>query len=204
VTDTSINKAGIHPAPKRFTDEQIAADGILQFFHYEHLPEKLQAASKPFCDLAFHLVSTLPHNPERTVALRKLLEAKDASVQANVVPSAKAETFMDRLVAEREELNTRHEKLVEFLNGEKPGVSLTQVSLLRAQAYAMNKYLRILNQRISDTMTARIAEPDTRSATSASDLAAQRAGSELDTEFPEVRETGDHDEDRQGPVPFTT
>lgn len=74
----------IHPAPVEFTAEQIAADGILRFFHYSHLPERLQAASKPFCDLARHIVETLPRNPERTVALRKLLEAKDAAVRANV------------------------------------------------------------------------------------------------------------------------
>ena len=55
---------------------------ILQFFEYLHLPLPLQAASKPFCDLAEKLVRELPRNPERTVALRKLLEAKDAAVRA--------------------------------------------------------------------------------------------------------------------------
>lgn len=74
----------IHPAPAEFTQEQVAADPILQFFHYSHLPERLQASSKPFCDLARHIVDTLPRNAERTVALRKLLEAKDAGVRANV------------------------------------------------------------------------------------------------------------------------
>lgn len=55
---------------------------ILQFFAYEHLPPHLQAVSKPFGDLARSLVDTLPRNPERTVALRKMLEAKDAAVRA--------------------------------------------------------------------------------------------------------------------------
>ena len=55
---------------------------ILQFFSYEHLPEKLQFVSSPFCKLAESIVATLPRNPERTVALRKLLEAKDAAVRA--------------------------------------------------------------------------------------------------------------------------
>jgi hypothetical protein len=32
--------------------------------------------------MADRIVSTLPRNPERTVALRKLLEAKDAAVRA--------------------------------------------------------------------------------------------------------------------------
>lgn len=55
---------------------------ILQFFAYAHLPPHLQAVSKPFGDMATQLVGTLPRNPERTVALRKLLEAKDAAVRA--------------------------------------------------------------------------------------------------------------------------
>jgi hypothetical protein len=55
---------------------------IIQFFAYEHLPEKLQAVSKPFGQLAGDIVELLPRNPERTVALRKLLEAKDAAVRA--------------------------------------------------------------------------------------------------------------------------
>lgn len=56
-------------------------DRMLQFFQYEHLPPHLQVASKPFCDLAVTIVDTFPQNPERTVALRKLLEAKDAAVR---------------------------------------------------------------------------------------------------------------------------
>ena len=55
---------------------------ILQFFAYEHLPEPLQKVSMPFGVLAQEIVMTLPRNPERTVALRKLLEAKDAAVRA--------------------------------------------------------------------------------------------------------------------------
>lgn len=82
----------IHPAPTEFSDEQLSTDPILRYFHYSHLPTKLQASSKPFCDLARHIVETLPRNVERTVALRKLLEAKDAGVRANVAqpPMAKA------------------------------------------------------------------------------------------------------------------
>lgn len=57
-------------------------DYLLQFFVYEHLPQHLQVVSKPFCDLASHMVETLPSNPERTTALRKLLEAKDCAVRA--------------------------------------------------------------------------------------------------------------------------
>lgn len=57
-------------------------DHIEQFFAYTHLPQHLQAVSQPFHDLAKLIVRDLPRNPERTVALRKLLEAKDAAVRA--------------------------------------------------------------------------------------------------------------------------
>jgi hypothetical protein len=55
---------------------------LLRYFAYDHLPEKLQAISKPFHDLAAHIESTLPSGPETTVALRKLLESKDAAVRS--------------------------------------------------------------------------------------------------------------------------
>ena len=74
----------IHPKPNEFTPEEIQQDHILRFFDYAHLPEVLQAKSKPFCDLARLLLDTCPRNPERTVALRKLLEAKDAAVRAGL------------------------------------------------------------------------------------------------------------------------
>lgn len=75
---------GIHPAPQEFTAEEIKQDHILQFFHYAHLPVALKSRSQPFCAVARLIVDTTPRNPERTVALRKLLEAKDANVRAFV------------------------------------------------------------------------------------------------------------------------
>lgn len=74
---------------------------LLQFFAYHHLPSHLQMISRPFCDLAYAMVygdnipesgtvtlgSPLPRNPERTVALRKLLEAKDCAVRARLYQS---------------------------------------------------------------------------------------------------------------------
>jgi hypothetical protein len=57
---------------------------ILQFFKYDHLRDDLQKVSQPFGDLAELIVAMLPRNPERTVALRKLLEAKDAAVRAKL------------------------------------------------------------------------------------------------------------------------
>ncbi len=61
---------------------------ILQFFDWVHLPPKLQAVSAPFCALANDLILLLPRNPERTVALRKLLESKDAAVRACIAKDA--------------------------------------------------------------------------------------------------------------------
>ena len=60
---------------------------ILQYFTFAHLPPHLAEVSQPFHDLAHRLVDTLPRNPERTVALRKLLEAKDAAVRAAITDS---------------------------------------------------------------------------------------------------------------------
>ena len=57
---------------------------ILQFFAFDHLRDDLKAVSQPFGELAERIVETLPRNPERTVALRKLLEAKDAAVRARI------------------------------------------------------------------------------------------------------------------------
>lgn len=57
---------------------------VLQFFGYAHLPEPLQEVSKSFAKLAFQLVDNLPPNPERTKALDRLLEAKDAAVRARL------------------------------------------------------------------------------------------------------------------------
>jgi hypothetical protein len=55
---------------------------ILRYFDYDHLPEKLAKVSRPFYDLAMDIDDNLPESAESTVALRKLLEAKDAAVRA--------------------------------------------------------------------------------------------------------------------------
>jgi len=57
---------------------------LLQFFEYKHLPLHLQEVSIEFYTLAQWLIDNLPRNPERTVALRKLLEAKDCAVRARL------------------------------------------------------------------------------------------------------------------------
>ena len=74
----------IHPAPAGFSDEQLTADPILRYFHFAHLPPRLQLVSIKFYEIVCEILALVPRNPERTVALRKLLEAKDAAVRANV------------------------------------------------------------------------------------------------------------------------
>ncbi len=64
MSDEKKTEASPAAAPPEFLE---------QFFAYEHLPPHLQVVSE-----------TLPRNQERTVALRKLLEAKDCAVRALV------------------------------------------------------------------------------------------------------------------------
>ncbi len=72
-----------HPCHPNYVAPRVTRS-ILRFFSYAHLPAHLQAVSRPFADLAAHIDATIPHNAESTVALRKLLEAKDAAVRATL------------------------------------------------------------------------------------------------------------------------
>jgi hypothetical protein len=55
---------------------------LLQFFTTAHLREDLRPIADAFGELAREIAATLPRNPERTVALRKLLEAKDCAARS--------------------------------------------------------------------------------------------------------------------------
>jgi hypothetical protein len=59
---------------------------MLKFFAFGHLRPDLQRVSQPFHRLAGSIIATVPAGPERTVALRKLLESKDAAVRAVAIP----------------------------------------------------------------------------------------------------------------------
>ena len=61
-------------------EKAIALEPMLKFFKYEHLPERLQEISVKFAGLAFYIAQE-DRTPERTVCLRKLLEAKDCAVR---------------------------------------------------------------------------------------------------------------------------
>ena len=62
-----------------------AIEHVLKYFEYLHLPPHLQDVSKKFSQLAHEVAARSPDNPETTVALRKLLEAKDAAVRAALI-----------------------------------------------------------------------------------------------------------------------
>lgn len=55
---------------------------IMQYFTYDHLPDPLRLVSAAFANLAEWVDDEVPNGPEKTVALRKLLEGKDAAVRA--------------------------------------------------------------------------------------------------------------------------
>lgn len=67
-----MNLVGRHPGTQQ----------IARFFEFAHLPEHLQAVSKPCHDLAEAMIGRLPDGPELIAGLRKLLEAKDCFVRA--------------------------------------------------------------------------------------------------------------------------
>lgn len=67
--------------------ERWQGEEMLRYFAFSHLPEgAMRETSRMFCHLAFMVVRTVPRSPERTVALRKLLEGKDAAVRAAMKP----------------------------------------------------------------------------------------------------------------------
>jgi len=63
-------------------DDAANTEPLLRFFRYDHLPTHLQATSAPFAGIAAFVCQQIQDSAERTVALRKLLEAKDAAVRA--------------------------------------------------------------------------------------------------------------------------
>ena len=60
------------------------SDELLKWFEYKHLPDDLQDISYYCSTLAILMDDTLPASTEKTVGLRKLLEAKDCFVRAKL------------------------------------------------------------------------------------------------------------------------
>jgi hypothetical protein len=65
------------------TEDEIREEPLLQLFRFAHLRDGImRATSARFCQLARHLVATVPRNPERSTAIRRLREAKDCAITA--------------------------------------------------------------------------------------------------------------------------
>ena len=65
--------------------EPAAPNPILRYFTYAHLSTRsMRDVSERFFSLAHALDDILPNGPEKSVALRKLLESKDAAVRAAI------------------------------------------------------------------------------------------------------------------------
>lgn len=75
---------GSTPNPLPSAPPAGAEERMLRYFTFEHLPMHLQDVSAPFFFLATDICNALPSSPERTVCLRKLLEAKDCAVRAKI------------------------------------------------------------------------------------------------------------------------
>lgn len=74
-------------------DEQAeyeARERMMRNFRFAHLPPRLQEVSLQYAMLARWTVDNIDSSAERTVALRKLLEAKDAAVRARIEADEKA------------------------------------------------------------------------------------------------------------------
>jgi hypothetical protein len=63
---------------------EMAEERLLKWFNAEHLPDYLESVTTPFYELARYIVEELPPSAERTVCLRKLLEARDAAFRAHL------------------------------------------------------------------------------------------------------------------------
>ena len=62
-----------------------ATQEIMQWFSYEHLPAGTPRHVSAMCAaMAGELLRELPDNPELTVGLRKIMEAKDCFVRAAI------------------------------------------------------------------------------------------------------------------------
>lgn len=60
-------------------------DRMLKWFAYTHLPDgPVRQTAMKFRGMAEYVIDSLAPGPERTVALRKLLEAKDAAVRSAI------------------------------------------------------------------------------------------------------------------------
>lgn len=79
---------------------------LLRFFRSDHLPEDLRDTARAFENLAHAVDQQLMDSAEKSVCLRKLLEAKDAAVRVAVLMKEQRDLNSDEaLQALREKLS---------------------------------------------------------------------------------------------------
>ena len=66
------------------------SEPLLRFFWLSGLPEYIRHVLRPWSELALETCETIPRNAERTVALRKLLEGRDAVARALITADLEA------------------------------------------------------------------------------------------------------------------
>ena len=64
---------------------------LLKWFDHEHLPADLRLVVQPIKELAEQMDRTLNESAEKTVGLRKLMEAKDCLVRARIEDRAQCQ-----------------------------------------------------------------------------------------------------------------
>lgn len=151
-----ISKMSFKQYKRKGLSEMIA---VTEFIHYGGDMAKVSLSSPD------HLLQT--HNPEEFeqgfvarnpknhedlwYVAKKYFD--DNLEPAEPVPAtATTETFMDRLIKERDELKDKFFKLTQFLESGKAKevVSARQFEMLKAQQTFMDGYLLVLNDRIED------------------------------------------------------
>lgn len=82
--DNAAMGAQIEPLAVTGSDATLhpSVDAIMRFFDFSHLPANLLKVSAPFAELAWVVANEPQKSAETTIALRKLLEAKDCAVRA--------------------------------------------------------------------------------------------------------------------------
>jgi hypothetical protein len=79
-----ISPVTLPEAAKRFDEivGEFPEEAILKYFRFDHINSPYALMSVGFSEAAHAVVTMTPRCAERTVALRKLLEGRDAAIRA--------------------------------------------------------------------------------------------------------------------------
>lgn len=124
--------------------------------------ELQMTAEEVFILSAVRAVEVIPDADTRlTNTICKLLEAKQHlgnyidGIEEQEEPPATTETFLERLVKEKDELDSKLNKLNSFLSNKPKAIQISgqeQYTFLIHQADIMADYLTILNKRINNLL----------------------------------------------------